>query len=95
MIKDPKPKPMVSPATLFRGQIEAAIGGGVKPAKMTLRLTLNDGRRLRRDDSVPLDQISYLGGQMHYMGVLVLEGGVDASVLERPADKVAKASASA
>ena len=91
MSKDVKPKPLVSPAVLFRSQIEAALGGGVKANKMTLRLTLNDGRRLRRDDTVPLEQISYLGGQMHYLGVLVVEGGVDASVLERPE---AKASAS-
>jgi len=32
---------------------------------------------------VPLDQISYLGGQMHFLGVRVMEGGVDVSVLER------------
>ena len=77
-------KPPVSPAVLFRGEIEAAIAGGVPAKKMTLRLTLNDGRRLRRDQSVPLEQISYLGGEMHFLGVLVTEGGIDASVLERP-----------
>ncbi|UAL11232.1 hypothetical protein [Caulobacter segnis] len=83
MSKDVKLKPPVSPAVLFRGRIEAAIGEGVSVEAMVLRLTLNDGRRLRRDDNVPLDQISYLGGQMHFLGVRVMEGGVDVSVLER------------
>jgi len=86
MIKAPaKPKPPQSPAVTFRGEIEAAIAGGAPVAKMTLRLTLNDGRRLRRDETVPLDQISYLGGEMHYLGVKVVEGGVDASVLDQGA----------
>ena len=80
MIKGAKSQ---SPATQFRGEIEAAIAAGAPAGKMTLRLTLNDGRRLRRDDNVPLDQISYVGGAMHYLGVRVVEGGVDASVLDQ------------
>jgi hypothetical protein len=76
-------KPAQPPAILFRREIEAAIAGGASAKKMTLRLTLNDGRRLRRDDSVPLEQISYRDGEMHYLGVRVMEGGVTVSVLDQ------------
>lgn len=82
MSKPATVKPPPPPAVLFRRQIEAAIAGGASAETMTLRLTLNDGRRLRRDDSVPLDQISYRGGAMHYLGVRVVEGGVTVSVLD-------------
>jgi hypothetical protein len=78
-------KPAQPPAILFRREIEAAIAGGASAKKMTLRLTLNDGRRLRRDDSVPLEQISYRDGEMHYLGVRVMEGGVTVSVLDQSA----------
>jgi len=72
-----------SPAVLFRREIEAAIAGGASAKKMTLRLTLNDGRRLRRDDAVPLEQIRYRDGEMHFLGVRVLEGGVAISALDQ------------
>lgn len=80
-----KLKPPVSPAILFGGEIEAAIASGAPPEGLTLRLTLGDGHKLRRDASVPLESISYVGGAMHFLGVLVVEGGVTASVLERGA----------
>lgn len=83
MSKDVRPKPPVSPAVLFGAQIDTALAGGVSSKAMTLRLTLSDGRRLRRDDAVPLEQISYLGGQMHFRGVRVVEGGVGVSVLDQ------------
>lgn len=71
-----------SPAVLFRREIETAIAGGASAKTMTLRLTLKDSRRLRRDDAVPLDQISYANGEMRYLGVRVLEGGVTVSALD-------------
>jgi hypothetical protein len=80
--KEARPKSQPSPAVLFGGRIQAAIGDGAAVDTLVLRLTLNDGRRLRRDDAVPLEQISYLGGQMHFLGVRVIEGGVTISVLE-------------
>lgn len=83
MSKTASLKPPVSPAVLFRREIEAAIANGVSAKKMTLRLTLNDGRRLRRDDAVPLEQISYSGGEMHFLGVRVMEGGVTVSALDQ------------
>ncbi len=78
-----KLKPPVSPAVQFGGEIQAALAEGASPDAMTLRLTLNDGRRLRRDQTVPLDQIRYAEGTMHFMGVRVVEGGIEASVLEQ------------
>ena len=83
MSTTPRSKPPPSPASVFGGQIDTALAGGASVDAMTLRLTLNDGRRLRRDDDVPLDQISYLGGQMHFRGVRVIEGGVLVSVLDQ------------
>lgn len=85
MTKDGKSKAPLAPpapAVLFGHQIEAALAGGALVGDLTLHLTLNDGRRLRRDDSVPLEQISYLGGAMHFRGVRVVEGGVTVSTLE-------------
>lgn len=82
MSKSPAPKPPPSPAILFRREIETAIAGGASATAMTLRLTLSDGRRLRRDETVPLDQISYQGGEMRFLGVRVLEGGVTVSALD-------------
>lgn len=82
--KDGKPlKPPASPAVVFGPQIDSALAGGASAKAMTLRLTLNDGRRLRRDNTVPLDQISYLGGEMHFRGVRVVEGGVGVSILDQ------------
>ena len=85
MSKTSLPKPPPSPAVLFGGQIETALAGGAAAEGMTLRLTLNDGRRLRRDNDIPLEQISYQGGQMHFRGVRVIEGGVIVSVLDQQA----------
>ncbi|MGH1560604.1 hypothetical protein ACRAWD_28980 [Caulobacter segnis] len=33
----------------------------------------------------PPEAISHLGGEMHFLGVKVVEGGVETSLLERPA----------
>ncbi|USQ96652.1 hypothetical protein [Caulobacter sp. RL271] len=84
MSKDRPPAPPVPPAALFQRRIADAIAEGATAADLTLRLTLGDARRLRRDTGVPLEAISYLGGQMHFLGVKVVEGGVEASVLEQP-----------
>lgn len=71
------------PAVLFRRRIEEALNEGVLVGDMALHLTHGDARRLRRDADVPLEAISYSGGAMHFLGVRVVEGGIDASVLER------------
>ncbi len=86
MSKDRPPPPPQPPAKLFQRRIEAAVADGGALADMTLRLTLGDARRLKRDADVPLDAIRYSDGVMHFLGVKVVEGGVDASVLERPGE---------
>lgn len=84
-----KPGPLAPtppPAKLFRQRIADALAGGATAGDMTLRLTLGDASRLRRDTTVPLDAISYVDGEMRFMGVKVIEGGVDTSALERPSE---------
>lgn len=76
--------PPAPPAALFKRRIQDALTEGATVGDMTLRLTLGDARRLRRDADVPLEAISYHDGAMHFLGVKVVEGGVEASVLERP-----------
>ena len=85
MSKSPVLKTQPSPAILFGREIETALAGGASAKAMTLRLTLKDGRRLRRDDSVPLEQISYKDGEMRFLGVRVMEGGVTISALDQTA----------
>lgn len=68
----------------FRGEIEKAEATGVGREDMTLRLTFSDMSRLRRDPTVAVADISFVGGVMRFLGVKVLEGGVAESVLEAP-----------
>ena len=86
MSKERPPRPTPPPAVLFRQWISDALASGGTAADMTLHLTLGDGHRLRRDTNVPLDAISYSGGEMRFLGVKVVEGGVNASALERPGE---------
>lgn len=79
------PRPAGPPAPRFRTQIEAAVAEGVKLNDMTLRLTLTDLTKLKRDPSVPVSDISFKGGVMRYLGVKVEQGGVTESVLDRGA----------
>jgi hypothetical protein len=71
------------PGVAFRTQIQAAIEEGFTPSDMTLRLTLRDASLLGRDKSIPVADISYVGGAMRYLGVRVEAGGVAESVLDR------------
>ena len=83
MAKSPPPRPPVTPDARFRSQIEAAVAEGVAREDMTLRLTLRDTHLMSRDPTTPVADISYLGGVMRFLGVKIVKGGVDASVLER------------
>lgn len=78
-------RPAGPPATRFRTQIEAAVADGVDLSDMTLRLTLTDLTKLKRDRSVPTADISFRDGVMRYLGVKVEQGGVTDSVLDRGA----------
>ena len=71
-----------SPGAVFRKQIEAALAAGAAPEDMTLRLTLGDVSKIRRDRSLALADLSFSGGVMRFLGVKVEQGGVAASNLE-------------
>lgn len=66
----------------FRGAILQALQDGVGSDDMTLRLTLGDAANLRRDRSIPVEDISFRGGEMRLLGVKVISGGIDQSALE-------------
>ncbi|WP_374468354.1 hypothetical protein [Phenylobacterium sp.] len=73
-----------SVALRFRREIEAAEAAGVARGDMRLLLTLGELNQLRRDASVGLEDISFAGGVMRYLGVEVQQGGVAASSLQQP-----------
>jgi len=56
----------------FRGAISAAQANGTNVDSMVLHLTLRDESSLRRDRSVPLEDIRYSEGQMRFLGVKVV-----------------------
>jgi hypothetical protein len=51
---------------------------------MTLRLTLTDVSKLKRDESLAVADISFSGGEMWFLGVRVEAGGVPVSLLQHP-----------
>jgi hypothetical protein len=71
-------------AIRFRKEIEAAAAEGVSREEMSLELTHSDISLLKRDPSVPVSDISFVGGVMRFLGVRVQEGGVTESRLVRP-----------
>jgi hypothetical protein len=73
---------VVTPATAFRKQIDAAKAGGASPEDMRLRLTLGDVSKLKRDPAVALADISFKDGVMRFLGVRVDQGGVTTSALD-------------
>jgi hypothetical protein len=72
-----------SAAEEARMAIEQADEDGVKRAAMTLRMTLRDASELKRDPKVPMADISYGPDGMRYLGVVVDQGGVTQSTLDR------------
>jgi hypothetical protein len=87
----PTPDQKSQPATqAFRIQqlrdlIAKAVGEGVASDDLLLRLTSRDASALKRHPAVGLTEISFLEGQMRFLGVKVQEGGVEAPLLERSA----------
>jgi hypothetical protein len=78
------PRPASSAQTVavrFRQDIEHAEARGVARVDMTLKLTLGDVNKLRRDRSLPVADISFAGGVMRYLGVAIDQGGVAESSL--------------
>ena len=83
MSKPPPPRRNETVAVRFRREIEAAEADGVDRAEMILRLTLSDASHLRRDSALPVSDISFAGGTMRFLGVVVEPGGIAESTLER------------
>jgi len=67
----------------FRKAIEQAELEGVAREQMTLRLTLRDDSRLKRDRTLALEDISFSDGEMRFLGVKVVAGGITSSSLDR------------
>jgi hypothetical protein len=70
----------------FRQAIERAEADGATRDDMILRLTLRDAADLKRDRSVSVEDISFAGGVMRYIGVEVAPGGVAVSGLQTRAE---------
>jgi hypothetical protein len=70
-----RPTQPVSVADRFRDEITKAEAGGSALEALTLNLTFGDASQLQRDRTVPLADISFVGGQMRYLGVKVVRGG--------------------
>jgi hypothetical protein len=68
-------------ADRFRREIEQAEGRGFARTDMTLRLTLSDVSKLRRDRNVPLADISFADGVMRYLDVTIDQGAAAESSL--------------
>ena len=66
-----------------RNWISTAEHEGVPAADMLLRLTSRDASALKRHPAVAEHEISFVMGEMRFLGVKVEEGGITVSVLER------------
>ena len=80
------PAPVRRPtvAVRFKTEIERAVLDGVPQADLSLHLTLGDIEQLKRDRAVPVEDVSFVGGTMRYLGVEVVKGNVPPSALHRP-----------
>jgi hypothetical protein len=77
----PPPEPPQPPGQKFRTAIEKAKLEGLDPDALTLRLTLGDVSRLKRDRAIAADDISFTDGEMRYLGIKVVAGDIETSAL--------------
>jgi hypothetical protein len=68
-----------------RDWIAAAELAGHAADDMLLRLTTRDASTLKRHPDVAVHEVTFVSGEMRFLGVKVQEGGVADSVLERGA----------
>ncbi len=66
----------------LRDLIAAAERDGAKTGALLLHLTLGDASEIKRDRSVATHEISFKNGEMRFLGVKVVEGGVSVSKLD-------------
>lgn len=69
----------------LRAAIRRGEDDGVQPADMLLRLTLRDVSLIKRSPSVGVDEVSFAGGDMRFLGVRIVQGPYAISALEAPA----------
>lgn len=72
-----KPAPVIAeapPGERFRLQIEKAKADGAPVSSLLLQLTLRDASLLKRDNRLPPGDISFIDGEMHYLGVKIAQG---------------------
>jgi hypothetical protein len=80
----PAPRPATSGD--FRKAIDKAVDDGVAKEDMVLHLTLRDEAYLKKDRALPVEDLSFAGGEMRFLGVKVVKGGVANSHLELPGE---------
>lgn len=74
-------QPLLRPGERFGREIRAALADGASPDDFTLRLTLMDASKIKRDPLIPLTDVSFAPDGMRYLGVRVVEGNVRSSEL--------------
>lgn len=76
-------RPVLKPDTIvtLRGIIADADSQGADRADLLLHLTHRDAALLKRSPAVALNEISFLGGEMRFLGVKVEVGAVTVSAL--------------
>ena len=75
------PKKALPPAERFKSEIEKATAEGTPISTLLLQLTFGDAAKLKRDRNVSTEDLSFLGGEIRYLGVKVVEGGAASSAL--------------
>ena len=85
-----QPRPNVrNTAEIFRAAIDKGLEEGFGRDDMLLRLTFGDTSELKRDRNLALEDISFAGGVMRFLGVKVASGGITVSRLDCGADAAA------
>lgn len=81
MSSQPRPLPKQDTITGLRAIIADADEKGADRASLLLNLTHRDAALLKRSPAVAMEEISFLGGEMRFLGVKVEVGAVTVSAL--------------
>jgi hypothetical protein len=92
--KQPPSLPASPSIVDMRTAIGLALADGIRRKSLVLHLTLRDESRIKRSREVAMDEVSFLDGEMSFLGVRVVTGSVAVSMLDR-ADVAAVSKAAA
>lgn len=81
MSQQTRPVPKSDTILSLRAAIADADDQGADRAGLTLHLTHRDAALLKRSPAVAMEEISFLGGEMRFLGVRVEVGSVTVSAL--------------